>query len=40
MEAKSDVEFESPHLHQQGLVTDQALALPEGGHRGPPSERR
>jgi hypothetical protein len=30
------VEFESPHLHQQGLVTDQALCLA----RGPLPERR
>jgi hypothetical protein len=29
-----EVEFESPHLHQQGLVTDQALCLAEGRHRG------
>jgi hypothetical protein len=31
------VEFKSPHLHHQGLVTDQALCLVEGALRVPPS---
>jgi hypothetical protein len=40
MEEAGDVEFESPHLHQQGLVTDQALCLARGlppGRRYTPS---
>ena len=36
MEETGDVEFESPHLHQRGLVTDQALSL---APRRPPSRR-
>ena len=29
------MEFDSPHLHQQGLVAARPFALPKGGQRGP-----